>query len=48
MKASNVFWSSTAILELVRTGMVALERGSFTIAEQTNEKSEFELGKTVI
>ena len=35
------------ILELVRTGMVALERGSFTIGEQTKEKNEFDLGKIV-
>lgn len=35
------------ILELVRTGMVALERGSFTIVEQTKEKGEFDLSKNV-
>ena len=35
------------ILELVRTGMVALERGSFTIVEQTKEKDEFDMGKNV-
>ena len=35
------------ILELVRTGMVALERGSFTIVEQTKEKDEFDMSKNV-
>lgn len=35
------------ILELVRTGMVALERGSYTIEEQTKEKGEFDYGKIV-
>ncbi len=36
------------ILELVRTGMVALERGQFTIDEQTKEKGEFDYGKNVL
>ncbi len=35
------------ILELVRTGMVALERGQFTINEATKEKGEFNLGKNL-
>lgn len=35
------------ILELVRTGVVALERGSYTIDEQTKEKGEFDYGKNV-
>lgn len=33
------------ILELVRTGMVALERGAYTIADASKEKAEFDLGK---
>ena len=36
------------ILELVRTGMVALERGQYTINEQTKEKGEFDYGKNVL
>ena len=36
------------ILELVRTGMVALERGRYTIDEQTTEKGEFDDGKNVL
>ena len=35
------------ILELVRTGVVALERGQYTIDEQTKEKGEFDYGKNV-
>ena len=36
------------ILELVRTGMGALERGQYTIDEQTKEKGEFDYGKNVL
>ena len=36
------------ILELVRTGMVALERGQYPIDEQTKEKGEFDYGKNVL
>ena len=36
------------ILELVRTGTVALERGQYTIDEQTKEKGEFDLGKNIL
>ena len=36
------------ILELVRTGMVALERGQYTIDEQTKEKGEFDYGTNVL
>ena len=36
------------ILELVRTGMIALERGSDTIYEDTKEKGEFNYGKNVL
>ena len=36
------------ILELVRTGMVALERGQFTIDEQTKVKGEYDYGKNVL
>lgn len=35
------------ILELVSTGMVALERGETTIHEDTKEKGEFDYGKNV-
>ena len=36
------------ILELVRTGMIALERGTDTIYEDTKEKGEFNYGKNVL
>ncbi len=36
------------ILELARTGMVALERGQFTIDEDTKEKGEFDYGKNFL
>ena len=36
------------ILELVRTGMVALERGAYTIDDESKEKAEFNLGKNVL
>ena len=36
------------ILELVRTGMVALERGTDTIYDVTKEKGEFDYGKNVL
>ena len=36
------------ILELVRTGIVAMERGEETIDEQTKVKGEFDYGKNVL
>ena len=36
------------IVELVRTGMIALERGKYTIDEDTKEKGEFNYGKNVL
>jgi len=33
------------ILEMVRTGMVALERGRYTIQDERKETLEFNLGK---
>jgi len=36
------------LLELVRTGIIALERGVETIYEDTKEKGEFNLGKTLL
>ena len=36
------------ILELVRTGMVALERGEYTITSENKENNEFNLGKNVL
>ena len=36
------------ILELVRTGMVALERGAYTIRDDNKEKAEFNLGKNFL
>lgn len=40
--------SEFGILELVRTGMVAIERGTKTIYEQTKERGEFDYGKNVL
>ena len=34
------------ILELARTGIVAMERGAETITADTKERSEFQLGKS--
>ena len=36
------------IMELVRTGSVALERGQETIYDETKEKGEFNYGKNVL
>ncbi len=36
------------ILELVRTGMVALERGAYTIEDESKERTEFNLGKSIL
>ena len=36
------------ILELVRTGMVALERGAYTISDESKESTEFNLGKATL
>lgn len=36
------------IMEIVRTGIVALERGTSTIDEDTKEKGEFDYGKNVL
>ena len=39
---------SFGIIELVRTGMIALERGKYTIDEDTKEKGEFNYGQNVL
>lgn len=36
------------ILELIRTGIIAIERGENTINEDTKEKGEFNYGKNVL
>lgn len=36
------------IIELARTGIIALERGKYTIDEETKEKGEFNYGKNVL
>ncbi len=36
------------IIELARTGMIALERGKYTIHDETKEKGEFNYGKNVL
>ena len=35
-------------MELVRTGVIALERGQNTIYDETKEKGEFNYGKNVL
>ncbi|MBQ9814137.1 MAG: acetolactate synthase small subunit [Lachnospiraceae bacterium] len=40
--------SQFEILELVRTGVIALERGQMTIYDDTKEKGEFNYGKNVL
>lgn len=40
--------ASFGILELVRTGMIALERGRDTINDDNKEKAEFNYGKNVL
>ena len=39
---------SFGIMELVRTGMVALERGAYTIRDEKKETAEFNLGKNIL
>ena len=46
--AAQTLLSEFGIIELVRTGMVALERGQYTIDEYTKEKGEFNYGKHVL
>lgn len=36
------------ILELVRTGIIAIERGERTISDSSKERSEFDYGKNVL
>ncbi len=36
---------SFGIIEMARTGMIAMERGKYTIDEQTKERDEFNYGK---
>ena len=36
------------VMELVRTGSIALERGQDTIYDETKEKGEFNYGKNVL
>ena len=36
------------VLEIVRTGIVAIERGLKTIYDETKEKGEFNYGKNVL
>ena len=40
--------SQFGILELIRTGIIAIERGENTINEDTKEKGEFNYGKNVL
>lgn len=47
-EAMEKLLESFGILELVRTGIVALERGAYTLGDDTKEKAEFNLGKNVL
>jgi acetolactate synthase-1/3 small subunit len=38
---------NVGILELARTGVVALERGESTLVDETKENKEFNLGKNM-
>jgi len=46
--AAQMLLREFGIIELVRTGMIALERGHYTIDEETKEKGEFDYGKHVL
>jgi len=48
IEAAQTLLAGFGIIELVRTGMVALERGQYTIDENTKEKGEFNYGKHVL
>ena len=48
IEAAQMLLAEFGIKELVRTGMVALERGRYTIDEDTKEKGEFNYGKHVL
>ncbi|MCL2379263.1 MAG: acetolactate synthase small subunit [Coriobacteriia bacterium] len=47
-EAAQALLREFGIIELVRTGMIALERGHYTIDENTKEKGEFDYGKHVL
>ena len=47
MDAIKNLVESRGILEMARTGVIALERGAFTLDEDTKEKGEFDYGKNV-
>ncbi len=47
MEAIMTLLDKNGIIELVRTGIVALERGAFTLNEDTKVRGEFNYGKNV-
>jgi len=47
-EAARTLLREFGIIELVRTGMVASERGHYNIDEDTKEKGEFNYGKHVL
>jgi acetolactate synthase-1/3 small subunit len=46
--AAETLLRDFGIVEQVRTGIIALERGQYTIDEDTKEKGEFNYGKHVL
>ena len=47
-QAAEALLQEFGIIELVRTGIIALERGQYSIHEHTKEKGEFNYGKHVL
>lgn len=46
-QAIQALLEKNGILELVRTGIISLERGAFTLNEETKVRGEFNYGKNV-
>jgi len=48
VEAIHRLLQKSTVLEMVRAGIVALERGDNTINDETKEKGEFNYGKNVL
>ena len=48
LKAIENILSEFEILEIARTGVVAIERGKATINDESKERGEFNYGKNVL